>query len=65
MTGWIKIITRDIESLRRRYNPENDFIPGAPSVTYADNELLQMVENLVRVVERQQAQIDELKEAIK
>jgi len=54
-------IKRDIERVERRYNAENDIIPGAPSVTWADNELLEMVKRLVIVVEDLQDQIETLR----
>jgi hypothetical protein len=55
------IIKNHIESMERRYNPECDVIPGAPSVTWADEQLLYMIKHLVIVVEDLQDQIDKNK----
>lgn len=43
-----------IDSITDRYNPENDIIPNAPVVTWADMELLYAVKSL-------QKQVDELR----
>lgn len=58
-TKGIAIIVREqIERLERRYDPENDIIPGAPVVTYADMEILQMVRSLLLAVSNLQTQDD-------
>lgn len=58
-------IDRDIELLKRRYDGDNDLIPGAPVVTYADMELLMITKSLLMVLKYQQAQIDALKDLLK
>ncbi|MEM5786531.1 MAG: hypothetical protein AAGU11_04385 [Syntrophobacteraceae bacterium] len=57
----VSVIDRKSESLEHRYNPENDTIPGAPSVTWADNQLLDLIKYLAGKVDYLQKQIDELK----
>lgn len=52
------IIKDKIERMRDRYNPENDTIPGAPSVTWADDQLVDMIEKLVIAVEHLQGIVD-------
>lgn len=54
------IIKNRIEAIERRYDPENDTIPGAPAVTWADGQLLDCIERLVDVVEDLQDQINTL-----
>jgi hypothetical protein len=40
-------MTQDkIKRLKQRYNPDNDLIPGAPAVTWADRQLLAIIEAL-------------------
>lgn len=57
----IRIIDRSVKAIEHRYNAENDIIPGAPAVTWADNELLEIIKHLVIVAEYLQDQIDQLK----
>jgi len=54
----ITIIINDIEMIERRYNPENDTVPGQPSVTWTDNQLLNIARGLVDIVRTQQEIID-------
>jgi len=51
-----------IERVENRYNPENDTIPGAPSVTWADSQLLDIVKTLAMQVQDLQDQIREIPE---
>lgn len=51
-------VTRIIESVERRYDPEHDVIPGGPSVTWADTQLLNIIKCLITEVEGLQEQID-------
>jgi hypothetical protein len=50
-----------IQSLERKYNPENDTIPNTPSVTFTDYQLIEMMGALLSVIEDLQSQIDVLK----
>lgn len=49
-----------IEHIQRRYNPENDLGPG-PDVTWADRELLAIIEQQQAEIAGLQAQIDSLR----
>ena len=40
-----------IERLEREYNPEFDIIRGAPMVTWADRQLLELVKGLLERIE--------------
>jgi hypothetical protein len=51
-----------MDSLENKYNPEDDTLPHAPSVTYTDHELLEMIEMLMFAVDDLQYQIDNLGE---
>jgi hypothetical protein len=50
-------IRQDADAIDRRYDAENDLIPGAPEVTYTDMQLLELIRRLVIVVEDLQDQI--------
>lgn len=39
-----------IDRLKRHYDADNDLIPGAPRVTWADNELIELIEILTNEV---------------
>lgn len=54
-------IDKMIERVESRYNPENDTITGAPTVTWTNEQLLQMIKRLVIVVEDLQDQIDQMR----
>ena len=54
-------IEEKIRALDARYNPENDIIPGTPSVTYTDHALLEINRALLFVVQDLQSQIDTLR----
>jgi hypothetical protein len=56
----IDIIRNTIEQVERRYNAENDIIPGTPFVTWADHQLLELVHELAGIVEAQQTDIENL-----
>ena len=56
-----RLIT-NVERVERRYNPERDLIPGGPDVTWADNEILNMIRTLAQAVDQLQAQVKELQE---
>lgn len=58
------IIRERTEKILGRYNPENDTIPGAPSVTWTDQQLMECIDRLVIVVEDLQDQIQALDEKI-
>lgn len=62
-TQTIKIgdILRRIEN---RYDPEHDTIPGAPAVTWADDELVEAIRRLVIIVEDLQDQIGTLQDRL-
>jgi len=55
------IITK-VERVERRYNADREVIPGGPDVTWADNEILDMVRTLAQAVDQLQAQVKELQE---
>jgi hypothetical protein len=63
MSNITQRITSYAETLEKKYDPENDVIPNAPQVTYADYKLVNMIEMLVLVVDDLQDQIDKLKGA--
>jgi SpoVK/Ycf46/Vps4 family AAA+-type ATPase len=50
-----------LEHIEHRYNPENDVIPGAPDVTWADSELMDAVKYLVAEIEVLNAIVEELR----
>lgn len=55
----MKANTRAVTELVRvadRYNPEYDLIPNAPSVTYADYALIEVVKELLERVDALEAQ---------
>lgn len=39
-----------IDGLKSHYDADNDLIPGAPIVTWADNELIELIEILMNEV---------------
>ena len=51
-----------ISTIRNRYNPENDVIPGAPMVTYIDWALLTIIDELKERIERLEADMAEVLE---
>jgi hypothetical protein len=54
----IRHIEQSIERLEKRYDPENDTIPGTPMVTHTDAELLDNIIYLLSVVKDLQATVD-------
>lgn len=59
----LRSIRSRVEALERKYDAENDYVPGNPSVYYADMELAQMVKllvdevaNIVKRIERLEGQ---------
>jgi len=54
----IDLIKAKIDIVGRRYNPENDTIPGAPIVTWADSYILDIISVMANVIETQQATIE-------
>jgi len=50
----ILIIDGKLERIKFRYDPENDVIPGAPSVTWADMQLTEAICLLLEMIEAQQ-----------
>ena len=59
------------DNIERRYDPENDTIPGAPSVTWADYQLVNFIEYLEKIVDAiqqesnlMQKEIDDLQKKI-
>ena len=61
VTKRIDLIWRHSADVENRYDAENDLIPGAPAVTWADRKLLDMVLDLTQIVEDLQAQINGLR----
>lgn len=53
------IIREAARKLRDRYNPEYD-VPAGPPVTWAEYDLMEMIERLVVVVEDLQDQINRI-----
>lgn len=45
-------MTDELKRVERRYNPENDLIPNAPSVTYTDHVLIEVVKELLERIEK-------------
>lgn len=54
----------DIERIEQRYNGDNDIIPGAPVVTWADNELLVIIKKLIERIDLQHEEIIELRKQL-
>jgi hypothetical protein len=53
-------INDNIASFQRRYDAENDVMPGAPRVTFIEYQLLEMIKDLVLVIDDLQDQVDKL-----
>lgn len=51
-------IERYLETVAGRYDAEHDIIPDAPVVTWADRQLLEMIEDLLKVIKDLQATVD-------
>lgn len=56
----VNSIKDDIERVDRRYDGDNDIIPGAPVVTWTDRELLELVRRLTDCCMDLQSQITEM-----
>jgi hypothetical protein len=56
----MKNIQDSIETLRNRYNGDNDIIPGDPIVTWADEELVYIAEGLLERIEALEAKLEKL-----
>jgi hypothetical protein len=56
----IQTIRREISRIESRYNGDNDLIPGAPIVTWADWSPLEIVKDLVDQVEDLQKTLADL-----
>lgn len=54
----VDVVRRNTEQVLRRYDGENDTIPGAPSVTWADRQLVDMVITLTKAIQELQSQIN-------
>lgn len=54
-------VIRGLEYVQNRYDAENDVIPGAPAVTWADNQLAECVAELVNVVDKLKKELETLK----
>jgi len=48
----------ELVNVAARYNPENDLIPDAPSVTYTDHILIEVVKELLMRVQALEEQFD-------
>lgn len=53
-----------LQEVEAAYNGDNDLIPGAPIVTWADHVLLQAVRDLTRRVGELERQIEIVNEAL-
>ncbi len=53
-----QIILASLERISRKYNAENDTIPGAPAVTHTDMAITDAIVNLVSIIEEQQKTIE-------
>ncbi len=53
---------RAIDELESEYNSNNDLIAGAPRVTWADYTILGLLIDLMEKVEKQEVEIQQLKE---
>lgn len=57
-------INRLLKALEDKYDPDNDTIPGAPMVTFADSCLLECIRTQQKMIDDLQTQIDELRKDI-
>ena len=57
-------ITYKLLPIYDRYNAENDIIPGAPMVTWADYSLAQCIEELEDRIYDLQRRIDKLEDGV-
>ena len=57
-------VNRMIEGIEDRYNADNDIIPNAPLVTWADYELLELIKYLLDEVEDLQKEVSVLLDEI-
>ena len=55
-----KAIINDLQSIERRYNGDNDMIPGGPDVTWAEMKLAGNLIRLADKVQDLQNQINEI-----
>ena len=64
MDGINPRIGNKIQAVERRYNAENDIIPGAPAVTYTDLQLLEIVKDLLETNKYLMARIEQLEKQV-
>ncbi len=57
-------VARDLERMVKRYNPENDTIPNAPVITWADRQLIENLYQLVQVVKDLDDRVAELRSQV-
>lgn len=55
-------VLRNAFALQKRYDPENDIVPGAPKLLYSENQLLDMIKDLVTAVNDLQYQVDKFQD---
>lgn len=51
---------RHIDIIQKKYDPENDTIPGAPAVTWTDMQLAYIADRLRHKVKELEARIEQL-----
>ncbi len=51
-----------IQTILDEYDPDNDCVPGQPTITWADNRILGLLTDLMEKVEKLEAEIQQLKE---
>jgi hypothetical protein len=60
----IQYMREEAEKVLRRYNGDNDLIPDAPVVTWADYQLLDLVTRMISMVETMAVRLAELQKTV-
>lgn len=64
MSNFYHVINRRLEDITRRYDGDNDVIPGAPSVTWSDMQLVEIANALLDFTVEQGKKINRLNDRL-
>ena len=53
-----------MDRLERKYNADEDCVPGQPLVYYADMELAQAIRHMVEVLDKQEQRLEALEQEL-